>query len=491
MAEATIAHLTKAVIESSSDSEKRDDAQLKELATLNKHLSDYFKAQKLAEGDKLEKDREKKRKEKEKVETPSLSDAIDTTKKGGFLAIVAGFVGALSGFLVGAFEGVLMAIKSLVKLLPKRVQSVLKLITGGIDNGLSKIKSVVDNFSKNLSNAIKNLSRAFTQGLTGLSQGIRDIKGRFKKLNFVEKLSQTIGKLFRPFAEFGSDVSKLTKMVTGEGKKTAGFISKIGDVFKGMKSAFGGFFKIFRLLGRVIFFPVTIIMTMIDAFRGFKEGFEKNGILGGVLGSISEVLVGIVGMPLDLLKSVVGWIASKLGFENFAETLSEFSFSDMIRSTFSSITNGIMSLVDGIKNSFEELSKLSIKEITKRIFNIASKIMKFPTAVTAGGAAAIGALAPGGRTPLEAFNQAFNKIMSGGTFDTGTSEKMSLGKTKGQDIGKMRDTIKENEIMTQTSSNVVIQDNSTTSAPSAPSQPIPLPGPSSSFDHFDPGTRMA
>ena len=187
--------------------------------------------------------------------------------------------------------------------------------------------------------------------------GLRGIAGKFRKLTFVENAAKLIGKLLKPFRGFVDDIKSLKDSVTGAAKTSGDTASKIKDtakkvkkVFTTLKQSFGGFFKIFRTLGRVVLFPLTIIMTMVDAFRGFKAGFESGGILGGVLGAISGVLIGIVGMPLDLLKNIVSWIAGKLGFENFSEMLDSFSFSDMIGSLFNSITDSLLGVFDAMKD---------------------------------------------------------------------------------------------------------------------------------------------
>ena len=525
MAEVTIADLTKAVVESSSNSKKRDDAQLKELASINKHFSDYFKAQKLASGDKEEEKRDAKRKEK-KSKGPKLSGAMDEAKKGGFLGIVAGIVGALSGLVVGMIEGFVKAAKVLLKPVTFVIKGLNKLLKPfsvinfllrpliellnksvvAFKKTVPKLKVAITKFRV----VVKGITDAFDFGIGKLKGGVKDVTGRFRKLTKLEGIAKSLGKvasffkpigksistiivsvksLSKPFVAFGEDVSKLTNMVSKQGKKTGGIISKIGGFFKSFGSIFGKFFTIFRTLGRVIFFPLTIIMTMVDAFKGFKEGFAKDGAIGGIIGAISGVLVGLIGMPLDLLKSVVGWVASKLGFENFSETLAEFSFSDMIKTLFGNITDTIMGFIDGIKDDFANMSfGEAIAELGKKLWNVVSGIFKFPFAVAAGGAAAIGALVPGGKSPMEAFSDTFNGVMNGMTFDTNTSEKIQ-SRQKEDKIGNLQNSARDREARAQTASNVVIQDNSTTSAPAAPSQAIPLPGPSLSFDAFDPGTR--
>ena len=65
--ELTIAHLTEAVQIEGIKSEKRDEKQISELASLNKSFAQYFKSMANQAGDNLEKEREKK-KEKSDVE---------------------------------------------------------------------------------------------------------------------------------------------------------------------------------------------------------------------------------------------------------------------------------------------------------------------------------------------------------------------------------------------------------------------------------------
>ena len=57
--ELTIAHLTEAVQIEGQQSEKRDNKQISELATLNKSFSQYFKSMAANSLDKLEEKREK------------------------------------------------------------------------------------------------------------------------------------------------------------------------------------------------------------------------------------------------------------------------------------------------------------------------------------------------------------------------------------------------------------------------------------------------
>lgn len=55
-----------------------------------------------------------------------------------------------------------------------------------------------------------------------------------------------------------------------------------------------------------------------------------------------------------------------------------------------------------------------IKNVTLQLLKIAKKVAMFPVAVAAGGASALAAALPGGKSPSEAFMETFNSIMSVG-----------------------------------------------------------------------------
>jgi hypothetical protein len=188
-----------------------------------------------------------------------------------------------------------------------------------------------------------------------------------------------------------------------------------------MRSVTKAAFGFGRILGR-LFVPITVLMSVFDTFKGALSGFDKykdkgflEGIIGGLFGGISGLLTGLIGMPLDLLKSGVSWIASKLGFENFAEQLNSFSFSDMISNLFTSITDTIVGFIGSIKDSIADIGiGATIANVGFELLKIFKKIATFPLAVAAGAVAGLAAAWPGGDTPGEAFMKGFNKVQSFG-----------------------------------------------------------------------------
>jgi hypothetical protein len=108
-------------------------------------------------------------------------------------------------------------------------------------------------------------------------------------------------------------------------------------------------------------------MGIVDAVKGAMAGFEKDGILGGVVGAITGLLDGLVAKPLDLLKDMISWIAEKLGFENFSKMLDSFSFSDL--------TGDIYETIVGLPGTMLELLKDVVRSFLPAPDSIASNLI--------------------------------------------------------------------------------------------------------------------
>ena len=397
MAEKTISHLIEVTKQENAESRGVTQEVASEVGALAKMFGKYFQELKNNAGDR----QEEKQEEKDAPSVsplPDLSKLMGDTKGFGFLGLIAGITGAIAGLVAGVVQGftdvlrmvmgpVLKGLafitrgigkfflgygKATLKLLTKALGGVQGKILQGFFRGVglgvdgkpttrtNKLVKGLYRLPNNLTKALSNFSESFKK--FGSTFGKR-LKVNFKLFtrgfgrglkSLMTSLTTVGNKLFKPFMAWGEDISKLGKMIGGQGKKSAGIISKIGGFFKSFGSIFGKFFTIFRTLGRVIFFPITIIMTMVDAFKGFKEGFASGGLIGGVIGAISGVLKGLIGMPLDLIKSAVSWIAGKLGFENFSEMLDSFSFTELIGGLFNTITDSLLGVFDAMKDLYHQ-----------------------------------------------------------------------------------------------------------------------------------------
>ena len=377
----------------------------------------------------------------------------------------------------------------------KSISRGVKFITTPFTNFATRISNIGSGLAKSLKSKIIGVRRSLTNGLTKVTNVFKSIgnflKGGANKVlggvtkamtgakNFFKGLPG-ISRFFTDVGKLGKDVKGLAGATKGAGgaSKIFGTITKsIRGVFGTIKSMGGGFmkfFSIFRTLGRVIFFPLTIIMTIVDAITGFKDGFASSGgsMIGGILGAVSGVLIGLIGMPLDLLKSAVGWIAGKMGFENFAEMLEGFSFSEMIGNLFGSITDTILGFMDGIKEDFATMSFAgAIGEMGKKLFNIVSGILKFPLAVAAGAANAVASVFNPSKGAMEAFNEGFSAVMKAGTFETNTASKVE-GRKENRAEFEANEAEKERVSKLDTTpregATERVDEGSTAQAPSAP-----------------------
>jgi hypothetical protein len=184
-------------------------------------------------------------------------------------------------------------------------------------------------------------------------------------------------------------------------------------------------------------------MSLFDTFKGAMSGFEKysekgflEGIIGGLFGGISGLLTGLIGLPLDLLKDGISWIAGKLGFDNFSETLDSFSFSELIGQLFTSITDTIVGFIGSIKDSIADIGIGGlIQNVALNLLKIFKKIVTFPAAVAAG---AVGAVANLFGDPIQGFQDGFNRVFTAGDDSIDSMKVQGDGlNEKGEEIKSM------------------------------------------------------
>lgn len=185
----------------------------------------------------------------------------------------------------------------------------------------------------------------------------------------LKKVGDLLADFFRPIKEFFS-VSENS------------FIGKMWNNIKSAFSIFGEgstFMRTLAAVGRTIgrmAWPLNVIFGIIDSVTGyFREYVDDDGQIkkGGLIGSLSGLLEGIVGMPLDLIKSAASWIAGKFGATKVEDFLDSFSITDMIRNIImtpiAAIQAALNKVIEGIA-TFIEKSKLipdSLAEGVRRL----------------------------------------------------------------------------------------------------------------------------
>lgn len=357
MAEVTIAHLTEVIQVEGQESEKRDDAQLKQLATLNKSFEKFFKAQ---QGDKLE-ELETRRESKA---TPvggdnitTLQEAIGDAKGGGFIALFGRMLfgavaGLATGFILGLTDSFLFAFGKngiLWKGLSKTYKVLfgnkfVKSLTDGFKNSkpVTTIRgffgSVLTTFSDFLSQIRKGIvnSKAFksvNRVVNSVTRVLNNIVGFFRAIpdafakagtNQLVKGNQFLGRALKPLTAFFVFIKKVGTFFGNIGKSFKNFfasssiiqsqIKNFQNLFKSFQTVgttvkkgagfinkvqkfLEPFFSIFKRLGRFLGGPITVaIFSIIDGFIGSTEAFKEQsgGIFPKILAAISGFASGIV-----------------------------------------------------------------------------------------------------------------------------------------------------------------------------------------------------
>lgn len=364
------------------------------LVNIDNRFLDFFKMLRADKLDMLEMMREIKA-----VSTPApalVPSVSETSAAGGMPAFGAntltglaiGSLVALPALITGFVEGVFKGVSDLVK----RALKLFKIDPSKFTRPFTEM--IEKNFGKNskLFNALDTLITTtyvyFDDYLVKPLTNFRD----------------TTGKLFTKIKNYFDPTGIFSKVFT---PITNGFDS-ISGVFGKIGATFGKFFSGFRAFGTLVgklFAPFAIVMTALDTYKSTVAAIadEKGGFLdkfiAGFYGFIEGLINSLIMMPLDLLKDGISWIAGKLGFDNFSELLDSFSF----QSLFSE-------MIDGITDAVQQM-------------------VRFPFALATGAGAAIMALAPGGESPVEAFNRAYTATMNSGTAPTVQTEATTAAAT--------------------------------------------------------------
>lgn len=362
MAEVTIAHLTEVILAEGEQREKRDDAQLKQLATLNKSFDKFFKAQ---QGDALE-DIETRRESKG---TPvggdnitTLQQAIGDAKGDGFIALFGRLLfgavaGLASGFILGLTDSFLFAFGKngiLWKGLSKTYKVLfgnkfVKSLTDGFKNSkpvtairgffgsvlttfsdfLSQIRKGIVNSKafKSVNRVVNSVTRVFNN-IVGFFRAIPDAFAKAGTNQFV-KGNQFLGRALKPLTAFFIFIKKVGTFFGNIGKSFKSFftsssiiqsqIKNFQDMFKSfqtvgttvkkgagiiqkIKTFLEPFFSIFKRLGRFLGGPILMgLIAIVDGFIGGTQAFKEQS--GGLF---TKILAGINGFFAGMISGFIG-----------------------------------------------------------------------------------------------------------------------------------------------------------------------------------------
>ena len=156
------------------------------------------------------------------------------------------------------------------------------------------------------------------------------------------------GPILRTLASWSRGIRSVVLFFTNIGKSIGNVVTKNAATF----SKIGGVLKnIFTKM----FLPITVILSLFAAVKGAIAGFEEEGIIGAIKGAITGLFTSLIGGLLDLVKGAAAWLLGVFGFENAAEALNSFSFSELFATVVDKIFSFVGSAIEWIKGVFSNI----------------------------------------------------------------------------------------------------------------------------------------
>ena len=338
---------------------------------------------------------------------------VQTTLKAirsGLLLIEDGFVKAFPklAFNIGmtisivttrmkkAFFSIGEQFASAIKALSQR-SSTVRMFQEGFE-GLGEIGQAFRNlFSGNLVAKAKGPIRFITDG-------INSVVNFFKATGQVfAKVVSVVGKVFAPIAFIMGIFDFASGAIEGFQKTEGNMMQKLlGGLVGGIKGLLDGMIAVpLDMLKNGIAYIMEFFgadPSTVDSIRSFSfsqlltdlfdaplEMLKKAGnwitdkLFGLSMGemlespfeSVKMMIAKYLTLPYDLLIQGVAWIAEKLGFGEFAETLASFSVYDEVMKIFTTIQETVTSAIDGIVEMF-----ISAKEAVSGAISSAGDAME-------------------------------------------------------------------------------------------------------------------
>lgn len=377
------------------------------------------------------------------------------------IGLLGGKIGKLLGFggFFSRLKGALFVFGDIIKAAAKAFTSQF-FPKGGKGGAFGTIFKGVKDLVRFFAQSVKNLTGLMAGAFGFFSGRLGALKG-LTKLNFAPPMDTKTGKaiirtitgFFSPLKNiqklFGAETSKIAAALDRGGKAvstTGGFFSKLGtnifkflNAVKPLKTAFEflgrigkAFFGLGQILGRFFIVISGIIGAVKGAFGAMEgqEGFINKTIafvLGGIKGAVNAIFMA----PLDFFKNIIAWVLNFFGFENAAGFLKSFSFEGIV----STIFDTLISVVTGFISKMQDMiADIGIGGIIKNLgisyLKVVKKMAMFPLAMAAGGLGAVAAMLPGGKTPMEGFKEAFDKVFTFG------DDKLDSLKAKADGVNK-------------------------------------------------------
>lgn len=254
------------------------------------------------------------------------AENFEGAKYKGFFSTLTKVLIGLPFFLAGFFQGYFGTLQKVLAKLGK----------------LTKFPSdKIGAFFKGIQQSISGVFETLGKKLKPITDAVGKTLTKVKGNKVFAKVFGFIGKVFS-FVQ-----NTIGKIVNGPvGKAITGIASKA--------TQFG------KLFGR-IFLPINIIIGAFAAFKGFMKGFKDGGILEGLKQGIIGVVDALIGAPLRMLSSLVGFVFKMFGFENTGKAFKK-NFDGIIQGIYDAF-GGLIDVIKGIFTFDGETLKAGLGQI--------------------------------------------------------------------------------------------------------------------------------
>ena len=318
----------------------------------------------------------------------TLKESFDNVDFGEKMTALL-FIGGLSLFLKYK-EAIIKALTPLVKL----VMGIIDVI--GVEGTLMTLFGIIVGIK--LFPVISAATGVVTYLAKNFLPSFKTLKDTFKNMNkFIKnKLIPGIAKSYKK-----SKFKKILKLLGGAFSKlrfllTATLYPAIISMVSTLAAAMGPILGPIIIIAAIAAGIAAVLFSIKSGFDTFKQSLEDgDGMLLAIGKGIADFAITLATLPITLIKKLVGFIAGLFGFDGIKEKLDKFSFKDMIKNAF---------------------------------FGFIGSFVKVIKAIAKGAAAALAAIAPGGKTPQAEFSRVYNEIMQGGSGQS-KIEKSDLEKT--------------------------------------------------------------
>ena len=276
------------------------------------------------------------------------------------LGLALGATALAIGGGLGLIQGQIKAIKAYTK----------ALIPGSFT-------TMIDDMKASWSTRIASIKTGISTRITALGTSIAALLDDFKlkfAINPESVLGKAIARISGVFTTIGTRIKSIITPITAASNivkdSILGPAGKVRFWFNSVATKVGRFggivTKIAGVVGKV-FAPIAIVTTAWETITGFIEGWKEDGILGGLEGAITGFFTSLVTIPLDLVKSAVAWVLTKLGFDKEAEALKSFSFTDLFKKAIGAVFDVFKGAINWVKTLFTDPVK-AIKDLWNGVY---------------------------------------------------------------------------------------------------------------------------